>query len=164
MISHWSQSFRKGILRLWKDLLDIWLEETFLISSYQIKKSGHYLEGTLDPWDSRTFQKWKVWEGCKSPHMTIAFLFLLNLELHLWHMDVPRLGIELELQLLAYPTATAMPDLSCICDLFWGLQQHRILNPLSEARDQTHIPWILVGFLICWVTIGTSTIAVINYP
>ena len=29
---------------------------------------------------------------------------------HLWHMEVPRLGIELELQLPAY--ATAMPDLS----------------------------------------------------
>ena len=26
--------------------------------------------------------------------------------------------IELELQLLAYATATAMPDLSCVCDLY----------------------------------------------
>ena len=29
-------------------------------------------------------------------------------------MEVPRLGLELELQLLAYPTATATWDLSCI--------------------------------------------------
>ena len=48
-------------------------------------------------------------------------------------MEVPRVGVQLELPLLAYAKATATQDLSRICDL----QQHRILNPLSEARDQT---------------------------
>ena len=43
--------------------------------------------------------------------------------------------VELELQLLASATATAMPDLSCICDLCHSLWQYRILNPLSKARD-----------------------------
>ena len=33
-----------------------------------------------------------------------CYLFLLGP--HLWAMDVPRLGAELELQLLAYTTAT----------------------------------------------------------
>ena len=33
------------------------------------------------------------------------------------HMDVPRLGVESELQLLAYATVTAMQDLSHICNL-----------------------------------------------
>ena len=33
------------------------------------------------------------------------------------HMEVSRLGVELELQLPAYTTATVMPDLNCICDL-----------------------------------------------
>ena len=33
--------------------------------------------------------------------------------------------------------ATATPDSSHICDLHHGSQQHRILNPLSKARDQT---------------------------
>ena len=28
----------------------------------------------------------------------------------MWHMEVPRLGAEEELQLLAYTTATAMPE------------------------------------------------------
>ena len=44
-------------------------------------------------------------------------------------MEVPRLGVESELQLPAIATATAtpMPDPSHICD------------PLNEARDQTHI-------------------------
>ena len=31
---------------------------------------------------------------------------------HPWHMEVPRLGVELELQLPTYATATAMQDLS----------------------------------------------------
>ena len=31
-----------------------------------------------------------------------------------------------------------MPDLSHICDLHHSLWQCQILNPVSEARDQTH--------------------------
>ena len=54
-------------------------------------------------------------------------------------MEVPRLGAESELQLLAYATATAISDLSRICDLHHSLQHCLILNPLREARDQTHI-------------------------
>ena len=49
-------------------------------------------------------------------------------------MEVPRLEIESELQLLAYGTATATWDPSHVCSLH---QQCWILNPLSEARDQT---------------------------
>ena len=52
-------------------------------------------------------------------------------------MEVPGLGVELELQLLAY--TTAMPDMSHICDLPHSLWQRWILNPLSKARDQTRI-------------------------
>ena len=54
---------------------------------------------------------------------------------HLQHMEVPGLGAELELQLLADTTAAAMWNPSPVCDL----QQCRILNPLSETRDQTCI-------------------------
>ena len=43
------------------------------------------------------------------------------------------------LQLLAYTTAIATPDPSHVCDLQHSLKQCRILNPLMEARDQTHI-------------------------
>ena len=53
------------------------------------------------------------------------------------HMEVPRLGVELALQLPACTTATATPDPNCICDLCRSLWQCQILNPLSEARDQT---------------------------
>ena len=54
-------------------------------------------------------------------------------------MHIPRLGVESELQPLAYTTAMAMPDLRHVCDLHHSSQQPQILNPVSEARDQTHI-------------------------
>ena len=54
-------------------------------------------------------------------------------------MEVPRLGVELELQLPAYALAIAMPDPSHICDLHCSSRQCPILNPLSGARDQIHI-------------------------
>ena len=57
--------------------------------------------------------------------------------LHSQHMEVPRLGVYSELQLLASATATATQDPSCICDLYHSSRQCQILNPLSEARDGT---------------------------
>ena len=54
-------------------------------------------------------------------------------------MEVPRLGGELELQLLAHVTARAMQNPSHICNLHHSSQQYQIINPLTEARDQTHI-------------------------
>ena len=38
------------------------------------------------------------------------------LGLCLWHMETSRLGVESELQLPAYATATATPDRSSICN------------------------------------------------
>ena len=54
-------------------------------------------------------------------------------------MEVPSIEVKSELQLLAYSTATAMQDLSHICDLHHSSWQSRIPNPLSEARDRIHI-------------------------
>ena len=55
------------------------------------------------------------------------------------HIEIPRLGVESELQLLAYTTAAAMRDVSCICDLHHSSLQHQICNPLSKARDRIHV-------------------------
>ena len=41
-----------------------------------------------------------------------------------WHIEVPRLGVRWELQLLSH-----------VCDLHPSSQQRRILNPRIEARD-----------------------------
>ena len=61
-------------------------------------------------------------------------------------MEVPRLGVQLELQLLASFTATAMWNLSQVCNLFHSLWQHGIPNPLREARGRTcafmDISWV----------------------
>ena len=70
-------------------------------------------------------------------------------------MDIPRLGVEWELELPAYTTATAMPDPSCICDLNHSSWQRQILNPLIEAKDQTHILLYTSRIRYCWATVGT---------
>ena len=71
------------------------------------------------------------------------YLFIVHLFCfrgsHTQHMEVPRRGVESELQPPAYTTATATPDLSCICDLCHSSRQRRIHNPPREARDGTHI-------------------------
>jgi len=72
--------------------------------------------------------------------LTFFFFFFIGR-----HMEVPRLGVESELQLLAYTTATATPGPSHICDLHYSSWQHQILNPLREARDRTETSWFLVG-------------------
>ena len=69
----------------------------------------------------------------------ILFYFCF-LRPHPQHMEIPSLGVKSELQLLAYDTATTMPDLSHICKLHHSPRQHRIVNPLSEARDWTRGP------------------------
>ena len=52
-------------------------------------------------------------------------------------MEVPRLGLQVELQLLVYTTATTMQDPSCVYDLHYSSQQRWILNPHSKTRDRT---------------------------
>ena len=73
-------------------------------------------------------------------------------------MNVPRfnlLRVKLELQPQAHTTAIAMPDPSCICDLHHSSGQHQILNPLSEARDQTHNPIVTSQIHFRCATMGT---------
>ena len=65
--------------------------------------------------------------------------------LHVWHVEVPRLGVESELQLLAYTTVTSDP--SHTDNLHCSSQQRQILNPLREAGDQMASSWMLVGFI-----------------
>ena len=64
-----------------------------------------------------------------------VFCFLGPHMPHVQHVEVPRLGVESELQLLAYVTATAMQDLSRVCNLYHSSRQCRILNPLNDTRD-----------------------------
>ena len=66
----------------------------------------------------------------------ILFVGFFFLQLHLQHMEVPGLGVELQLQLQAYTTARL--DLSCIYNPQHSFQATP-RSLLSEARDGTCI-------------------------
>ena len=66
--------------------------------------------------------------------------FFFFLEPHLWHMEVPRLGGESELQLPAYTTAIATWGLSCICDLYHSSRQCQILKPTGQGQGLNLCP------------------------
>ena len=72
-------------------------------------------------------------------------------------MEVPRPEVGLELQLLAYATATAMPDLSLIISQHHSSWQLRIFNPLSKARDRTCVLMNASQIHFCRATTGTPT-------
>ena len=65
-----------------------------------------------------------------------VFFFFLA---HTHGMEVSRLDVKLELHLLAHATAIAIPDMSHVFNLHHSSLQHQIFNPLSKARDGTHI-------------------------
>ena len=71
-------------------------------------------------------------------------------------MGVPRLGVQSELQLWAYTTVTATQDLSHVCDLHCSSQQHQILNPMNEARDQTRTLMHTSQICSCCTIMGTA--------
>ena len=68
-----------------------------------------------------------------SSHM---FFFLITAAL--WHVKVPRIWVKWEMQLRPPPNhSNTNPSL--LCDLHRSLWQCQLLNPLSQARDQTCI-------------------------
>ena len=72
---------------------------------------------------------------------------------HPQHIEIPRLGVQSELP--AYATATAPWDVSCVWDLHHSTWQRWILNPLSEARDQTCVLMDTSWVYYCCATMET---------
>ena len=68
----------------------------------------------------------------------VCVLCVCFLGTHPQHMEVPRLGVQSELQPPTYTRATATPDPSRVCGLHHSSWLCWILNPLIEARDGTH--------------------------
>ena len=68
------------------------------------------------------------------------------LGLHPRHREVPKLGVELELHLWPYATATATRDPSWVDDLHRNSWQYWILSPLSEPTEWAS-SWMLIGFV-----------------
>ena len=85
-------------------------------------------------------------------------LFVCFLGLHSWCTEVPRPGLESELQLLAYGTATAMQEPRHIWDLYHSSWQHQLPDPLREARDGTCILVYTIQIHFHWATTGTPTL------
>ena len=81
-------------------------------------------------------------------HIGVLFAFLGP---HPRPMEVPRLGVESELQLLVYTTATATPHRvqakSATCTTAHG--NARSLTPRGKPGIEPSSSWILVGFLAC---------------
>ena len=71
--------------------------------------------------------------------LTIFFFCFCSLGPHPQHMEVSRLGVESELQLPVYTTATAMWDLRHVWDLHHSSRPRQIPDPPIEPRDQIHI-------------------------
>ena len=99
--------------------------------------------------------KLEVCINSKSKVYLFIYLFLLFIGLHLWHMEVPRLGVKSEPQLTACVTATATQDLSFLCNLHHGSWQHWILNPLSKTRGWPHVFMGTSRVRYCWATAGS---------
>ena len=109
------------------------------------KTRSQTFNGFLPRTDLSLNLRWRKWFFSSKILLFSAFFFcccccfclFVFLGPHLRHMGVPRLGVQLELLLPAYATATATQDPSSICDLHHSSWQHWILNPLSRARDRT---------------------------
>jgi len=78
---------------------------------------------------------------------------------HPQHMEVTSPGVKSELQPPAYTTATAMQDLSCVCNLHHSSWQCWSLNPLSKARDWTCVLMDTSRNRYNWATTGTPYFA-----
>ena len=112
------------------------------------------------PYNAWVFPTVKQWVKVKRRAVFCLFFFFLGP--HPRHTEVPRLGVESELQLAAYTTATATCDPSHICDLHHCSRQRRILNPLSEARDRTCILMHASQVSFRWAVMGAPGGAVFN--
>ena len=75
------------------------------------------------------------------------------------HVEVSRLGVKLELQLPAYATATAMLDLSGVCNLHHSSWPRWIPNQLSEAREGTCILKDTSQVCFHCTTVGTPQVS-----
>ena len=91
------------------------------------------------------------------------FFFFFGVWSHPRYIEVPRLGIESELKLLAYAIATAMPDLSHISNLHPSSWKQWILTHWAGSGIKPTSSWILATHTIrdtsqvwyCWDSMGT---------
>ena len=110
------------------------------------------------------YKWWNILRSALYSSLSIlSYQFLFEVEHCIWNSREP----------LTYTKATAMPDLSCVCDLHHSSQQRQILNPLREVRDQTcvlmgtdqiHFHWatMVTLFMILLMIISTCVIWILK--
>ena len=86
---------------------------------------------------------------CRATRRTHGFIFIFCFFIgpHPWHMEVPGQG----------------PNWSCSCCPLPQPQKLRILNPLSEARDQSHILMDPSHVRYCWAPMGTPPLGLPSF-
>ena len=89
---------------------------------------------------------WQPLQKCSFYPKNFIYLFCF-LGLHPQHMEVPRLGAESDLQLLAYATATATQDLSYICKLHHSSSNTRSLTHWERPGIDPATSGLLAGFI-----------------
>ena len=78
----------------------------------------------------------------------LPFFFFFFLGPCMQHMEIPRLGVELDLQLLAYTTATATQAPSCTSVTYTTARGNtRYLTHWARPETVTPSSWMLVGFV-----------------
>ena len=85
-------------------------------------------------------------------HQDFSFCFLGPLP---WYMDVPMVGIQLELQVPSYTTVTVTSDPSHVWDYPIAEGQTRSLTHWVRPEMESASSWILVGYVTCWAMSGT---------
>ena len=98
-------------------------------------------------------KKLKVGNSTSFKFQLFKFLFICLLPflgLHLQHIEVPRLGVKSELQLLTYTMARATRDTSCVCDLHHSSRNVRYLTYWVRPGIESASSWILIGFVTRW--------------
>ena len=96
----------------------------------------------------------RPWMQPKKSQLSLVCSFFVFLGPQSQNMEIPRRGVESELQLLAYTTATAMPDPSHICNLphsSWLRYLTHWMRPGIEPESA----WTLVGFINHWAMMET---------
>ena len=156
-MQNWYHFFLKYLVEFHRE--DIW-DQTFFFSgkifNYKFKHQGIYRAIGVIYFFVNTLWQFLIFK--KFFFFNFFFCFLGP---HPRHIEVPRLWVQQELQLLAYTTATATSDLSCVCNLYHSSQQHCILNPLSEAKDRTCN--LMVPSQICFHCAKMGTPSVHSY-